>query len=115
MSINSSAIPSFLKLIDVTHDISQISRYQPVKFLVNLSKIFDNILYNQMAPHFEIWNGFQKGFNPKNYLLQTIKNFRNDSGQKGEYAALCTGPLKATDWIPQYLKTYKPIILICHN
>ena len=54
MSINSSAIPSFLKLIDVTHDISQISRYQPVKFLVNLSKIFDNILYNQMAPHFEI-------------------------------------------------------------
>ena len=53
MSINLSTFPSFLKLADVTPDIFQITRYQPVKFLLNLLKIFENILHDQIAPYLQ--------------------------------------------------------------
>lgn len=53
MSINLSTFPSFLKLADVTPDIFQITRYQLVKFLLNLLKIFENILHEQIAPYLQ--------------------------------------------------------------
>ena len=56
MSINSLTFPSVLKLVDVTPVYKKNLRYQesncrPV--LPNLSIIFGNLLYNQIAPYFE--------------------------------------------------------------
>ena len=55
MSINSSIFQAVLKLTDVTPVYKKDSRYQKATTSLsdaqpNLSKIFENTIYNQIAP-----------------------------------------------------------------
>ena len=56
-------------------------------------KIFENILYNQIALYFEKVRSnyhtvFRKDFNPQNGLIAMTENFRNSLDQRDKYAAL---------------------------
>ena len=78
-TLNSSTFPLIFKLTDVTPVYQNNSRYQKsnyrlVSVLLNLSNVFENILYKQFAPFFEktIFKNqtdFQKGFNPQTCLV----------------------------------------------
>ena len=82
-SISSSTFPSILKLADITPVYKEDSRYQesnyqPISALPNLSKIFKNVLYDQISSFFEnifskYQTGFRKGFNPQSFLVAVIK------------------------------------------
>ena len=55
------------------------SNYRFISVLPNLSKIFENVLWDQNSSFFEniflkYQNGFQKGFNPKSYLVAMIES-----------------------------------------
>ena len=56
-SISSSTFPSILKLADITPVYKKDSRYEksnyrPISVLPNLSKIFENVLYDQISSFF---------------------------------------------------------------
>ena len=78
-TLNSSTFPLIFKLADVTPVYQNNSRYQKsnyrlVSVLLNLSNVFENILYKQFASFFEktIFRNqtdFQKGFNPQTCLV----------------------------------------------
>ena len=83
----------------------QKSNYRPVSVLTNLSQIFENVLYNQIAPYFEkiiskYQTGFRKGFNQKTCLVAMIKKLRKALDQGGEHAALLS---KALSCLPHDL------------
>ena len=56
-SISSSTFPSILKLSDITSVYKKIrcekSNYRPISVLPNLSKILENVLYDQISSCFE--------------------------------------------------------------
>ena len=68
MSINSTTFPPVPKSVDVTpvhkKDLCyQENNYLSLSVLTNPSKIFENILYNQIAQYFEkIFSKHQTGF-----------------------------------------------------
>ena len=102
MSINSTTFPSVLTLADA---IRLQNNYRPVSVLPNQTRIFENILYKQIAPYFQktfskYQTGFRKGFNPQHCLVSMIKNFRNSLDQGGKYTALFTDLPKVFDGLP---------------
>ena len=109
-SVSSSTFPSMLKLTDITAVYKKDSRYEksnhrPISVLPNLSKIFENVLYDQISSFFEnifskYQTGFRKGFNPQSSLLTMIEKSRD---QGGEYSALLTDLSKAFDCLPHDL------------
>ena len=68
MSINSTTFPPVPKSVDVTpvhkkDSCYQENNYLSLSVLTNPSKIFENILYNQIAQYFEkIFSKYQTGF-----------------------------------------------------
>ena len=116
-NINSGIVQSSfslnLKLADVTPVYKKDSRneksnYRPVSVLSNLSKIFENILYEQIYPFFEkifskYQTGFRKGLNAQHCLIAMIERFRKSLDQGGEYSALLTDLSKAFDCLPHDL------------
>ena len=63
------------------------SNYRSVSVVINLSRIFENILYNQIAPYFEkifskYQTGFRKGFNPQICLVAITEKFRKSLDQR---------------------------------
>ena len=70
-------------------------RYRPVNVLSNTSKIFENILNQQISGHFEnVFSkqktGFRRGFNAQHCLLVMLEKFRKSLEQVCDYAALLT-------------------------
>ena len=112
-SISSSIFPSILKLADITPVYKKNSRckksnYRPISVLPNLSKIFENVLYDQISSFFEnifskYQTGFKKGFNPQSCLVAMTEKFKKSLDQGGEYAALLTDLSKAFDCLPHDL------------
>ena len=76
-SITSSIFPSILKLADIISVYTKDSRYEksnyrPISVLPNLSKIFENVLYDQISSFFEnIFSKYQTGFRPKVFSPQS--------------------------------------------
>ena len=103
----------FLKLADIISVYKKDSRYEksnyrPICVLPNLSKIFENILYDQISSFFEnifskYQTGFRKGFSPQSCLVAMIEKFKKSLDQGGEYAALLTDLSKAFDCLPHDL------------
>ena len=112
-SISSSTFPSILKLADIIPVYKKDSRYEksnyrPISVLPNLSKIFENVLYDQISSFFEnifskYQTGFRKGFSPQSCLVAMIEKFKKSLDQGGEYAALLTDLSKAFDCLPHDL------------
>ena len=80
--------------------------------LSNISKVFENILNQQISAHFENifpkqQTGFRRGFNAQHCILATIEKFRKLLDKCGDYAVLLTDLSKAFDCIPQDLTTAK--------
>ena len=82
-SISSSTFTSILKLADITPVHKKDSRYRKVTIglsVSNLSKIFENVLYDQISSFFEnifskYQTTFRKGFNPQSCLVAMIEKF----------------------------------------
>ena len=78
-SISSTTFPSILKLADITPVYKKDLRYEksncrPISVLPNISKIFENVLYDQISSFFEnifskYQTGFRKGFSPQSCLV----------------------------------------------
>lgn len=80
--------------------------FQPVSLLSNISKVFQNILNQQIYALFEnIFSkqqtGFCQGLNLVHCLLVILKNFRKAFDKCEDYTALLTDPdlSKVTDCI----------------
>ena len=77
------------------------NNYRPVSVLPNLSKIFENILYNQIAPYFKINLPKFQTWLPKGLLSTKLFSSDNTKVQKlfrsggGAYTALLTDVTKA--------------------
>ena len=76
------------------------SNYQPINAIPNLSKIFENILYDQISSFLKnifskYQTGFQNSFNPQNCLVTMIEKLKKSLDQKDEYAALLRDLSKA--------------------
>ena len=118
-SIRSSTFPSILKLADIIPVNKKNSRYeknnyQSISVLPNLSKIFENVLYDQIFSFLEnifstYQTGFKKSFNPQSCLVTMIEKFKKSLDQGGDYAALVTDLSKAFDCLP-----HDPIIVKLH-
>ena len=112
-SITSSTFPSILKLADIIPVYKKDSRYmksnyRPISVLPNLSKIFENVLYDQISSFFEnicskYQTGFRNSFCPQRCLVAMIEKFKKSLGQGGEYAALLTDLSKVFDCLPHDL------------
>ena len=76
------------------------NNYWTVGVLIYLSKIFENILYNQIANY---QTGFRKGFNPQNCLAEMIEKLRNFLYRGSKCAALLMGLSKTFDCLPHDL------------
>ena len=84
-SISSSTFPSILKLADIIPVYKKDSRYmksnyRPISVLPNLSKIFENVLYDQISSFFEIIFSkyptvFRKSFSAQSCLVAMIEKF----------------------------------------
>ena len=107
-SISSSTFPSILTLADKKDSRYEKSNYRPISVLPNLSKIFENVLYDQISSFFEnifskYQTGFRRGFNPQSCLVAMIEKFKKSLDQGGEYAALLTDLSRAFDCLPHNL------------
>ena len=104
-SINSSTFLSILKLAEIIPVYNKDSRYEksnyrPINVLPNLSKIFQNVLYDQISSFLEnifskYQTGFRKGFNPESCLVAMIEKFKKPLDQGVEHTALLTDLSKA--------------------
>ena len=101
--IDSSSSPNHLKLANITPVHKKDSRnykkyYRPVRVLSDISKVFENILNQQISAHLEnIFSkqetGFRRGF------LVMLEKFRKALDKGGDYAGLLTDPSKAFDCV----------------
>ena len=63
-------------------DKPEKENYRPISILLNLSKIYERIMYNQICPSFNTMFprfqcGFRKGFNAQHCLLLMIETWRS--------------------------------------
>ena len=114
-SIDLSNFSKNLKFADTTTACQKKSRndktkYRPFGILLNVSKVFLNILYKQISDFLnkifsKYQTGFQKGFNAHTCLVTILEKFRKCLDDGGEYAALLTDLSKAFDCLPHDLLT----------
>ena len=84
-SISSSTFPSILKLADIISVYKKDSRYEKsnyrsISVLPNISKIFENVLYDRISSSFEnifskYQTGFRKGFSLQSCIVVMIEKF----------------------------------------
>ena len=85
-AISSSTLRSILKLAGVIPVYKKDSRYEksnfrPISVLPNLSKIFENVLCDQISSLLEnifskYQTGFRKGFNPQSCPVAMLEKFK---------------------------------------
>ena len=112
-SIDLSNFQKKPKLADIIPACKKNSRngktnYHPVSILPNLSNVFQNILYKQIAQFFnkifsKYQTGFRKGFNTQTCLVVMLKKFRKWLDDGGEYTASLTHLSKAFECLPHDL------------
>ena len=83
-------------------------KYRPVSILNNISKIYANLLYNELSKYYgslvatNQW-GFRKGFSSQYCLLVTLEKFKEAIDRGNQSGALLTDLSKAFDYIDQKL------------
>ena len=110
-SVSPSIFPSILKLADITPVYKKDSQYEknnyrPIGILLNLPKVFENVLYDQICSFLLTFSLNIKLVSAK--LSSTNdKKFKEPLDQGGEYAALLKvshqSMLKAFDCLPHDL------------
>ena len=78
------------------------TNYRPVSILTNISKIYENLLYNQLSKYFNSLLatnqcGFRKGFSSQYYLLVMLEKFKEAIDRGNQFGALLTDLSKASD------------------
>ena len=106
-ALSSSQYPNGLKYADVTpvfkkDDKSDKSNYRPISILPNLSKVYKQIIQNQIYPflkkNFSKYQcGFRKGFSAQNCLAAMIEKWRQSVDFSGQAAAVLVDLSKAFD------------------
>ena len=110
--IDKGEFPNDLKHADVVpinkkNNKCEKENYRPVSILSNLSKIYENLMYNQLYEYFDILFpsqcGFRKGYSAQHCLLVMIEKFKEAIDRSYEFGALLTDLSKAFDCINQPL------------
>ena len=109
-SISALRFPNGLKeadIIPVCKKKSKLSKekYRPISILLNISKVYERCLYDQMSKYFEIRFSkfqcdFRKGYSAQHCLLAMIEKWKTAVENGGVFAALLTDLSKAFDCIP---------------
>ena len=112
-TITKCSFPNTLKSAEIKPVHKKDSRndkgnYRPVSILPNLSKVYEKILYKQIAEFFrnilsKYQTGFRKGFSAQHCLIAMIEKFRKCLDHDGDYVALLTDLSKAFDCLPHDL------------
>ena len=74
--------------------------YRPVSILSSLSKIYENLMYNQLDNIlFPSQRSFRKGYSAQHCLLVITEKFKEAIDRGNEFGALLTDLSKAVDCI----------------
>ena len=102
-----------MKYADVTpthkkDDKSDKTTYCPISILLNLSKVYERLMYNQIFQYFDsvfskFQCGFRKGFNSQHCLLIMAEKWRKTLDEDGEIGAVLPDLSKTFDCIAQNL------------
>ena len=84
------------------------ANYRPVGILINISKIYEKLLYNQLSKYFDSLLaanqcGFRKGFSSQYCLLVMLEKFKEAIDRGNQFGALLTDLSKAFDCIDHKL------------
>ena len=92
-AIHTSQFPDELKLADITPvfkkgDSNYVENYRPVSVLPVMSKVFERIMEQQIAPYMEEFMspylcGFRKDFSTQHALIALIEKWKSSLDQKG--------------------------------
>ena len=82
-------------------DKTDKENYRPITILLNLSKVYERSIYDQVYPFFDktFWKlqcGFRKGFNAEHCLIHMIEKWGKYLGTDGHGSALLTNLSKTT-------------------
>ena len=105
-----SAVPNFpmtMKLADVSpvhkkDDFTDKNNYRPVSILSVTSKVFERLMYRDIACHIEKYlssklGGFRKGYSPQLSLIIMLEEIRKSLDEKNSSGMLLTDLSKAFD------------------
>ena len=84
------------------------TNYRPVSIVINISKIYDKLLYNQLFKYFDSLIAtnqceFRKGFSSQYCLLVMLEKFKETIDRGNQFGALLTNLSKAFDYIDHKL------------
>ena len=109
----SSQYPNGIKYADVTtvfrtDNKSDKSNYRPIRILPNLSKVYEQIMQNQIYSYLnKVFSkyqcGFRKGFSAKHCLVAMIEKWQRSLDSGGQSATVLTDLSKAFDCIDHEL------------
>ena len=112
-SISASKFANDLKEADVLPICKKKSKlskenYMPINILLNISKVYERCLYDQISKSFEsrfskFQCGFRKGYSAQHCLLAMIEKWKTAVENGDAFAALLTDLSKAFDCIPHDL------------
>ena len=101
--------PQTFKHADITpvhkkKEKSDKTNYRAVSILLNLSKIYKKLIYNQLFDDFDkilfpSQCGFLKGYSSQQYLLAMLEKFKKSADNRNEFGALLTNLSKVFDCI----------------
>ena len=96
---------------------SDKTNYRPVSILPNLSKIYEQLIYDQLYDYFDkillpSQCGFRKGYSSQNCLLPMLESFKKSADDGNEFGALLTNLSKTFDCIDHKLLIAK---LFCYG
>ena len=113
--------PDDLKHVDVTpihkkKDKSDKTNYRSVSILPNISKIYEQLIYNQLYDYFDdklspSQCGFRKGYSTQQYLVM-LEKFKESVDKGNEFGALLTDLSKAIDCIDHKLLIAKLFLVM---
>ena len=113
-SIENCTFPDKLKLAEITPvpkmpDSQSASDFRPISILPAISKLFENVLANQLSAHFEknfcnLLCGFRKRHSTQQALLQLLRSWQK-SLDEGEIVGtiLTLQNVQHTEWILKVL------------
>ena len=112
-TVKTCEFPAFLKcanVIPIHKGESKNSKenYRPISILPNISKIFEKLMFKQMAAFMDQYFskfqcGFRKGYSVQHCLVAMIEKWKSAYSKKKSFGALLTDLSKAFDCLPHEL------------